>query len=93
MILSFSRLWEAYKANKAGLKGIVTDENRYKNFIFPTFGGKAPAACFFGGGPLSLSMPLGLVEDAAQGRLAFLVAIEIEVAGHAPTFVALAPQD
>ena len=40
---TISRLWEAYKANKPALKGIVTDENRYKNFILPTFGGKVPA--------------------------------------------------
>jgi len=40
---TISKLWEAYKAGKPGLKGLVTDENRYKNFIRPTFGGKAPA--------------------------------------------------
>jgi integrase len=40
---TIAKLWEAYKAGKPGLKGLVTDENRYKNFILPTFGGKAPA--------------------------------------------------
>uniref|UniRef100_I2PZB6 Site-specific recombinase XerD n=1 Tax=Desulfovibrio sp. U5L TaxID=596152 RepID=I2PZB6_9BACT len=40
---TIAKLWEAYKAGKPGLKGIVTDENRYKNFIRPPFGGKAPA--------------------------------------------------
>ena len=40
---TIAKLWEAYKAGKPGLKGLVTDENRYKNFIRPTFGGKAPA--------------------------------------------------
>ncbi len=30
---TIARLWEAYKANKPDLKGIVTDENRYKNYL------------------------------------------------------------
>lgn len=30
---SIARLWEAYKVNKPDLKGIVTDENRYKNYL------------------------------------------------------------
>lgn len=30
---TIARLWEAYKANKPNLKGIVTDENRYKNYL------------------------------------------------------------
>jgi len=40
---TITKLWEAYKAGKPSFKGIVTDENRFKNFIRPTFGGKAPA--------------------------------------------------
>jgi integrase len=40
---TIDKLWEAYKAGKPGLKGIVTDENRYKNFIQPMFGDKAPS--------------------------------------------------
>lgn len=40
---TIAKLWEAYKAGKPGLKGIVTDENRFKNFIHPTFGDKAPS--------------------------------------------------
>ena len=30
---TIARLWEAYKANKPDLKGIVTDEKRYKNYL------------------------------------------------------------
>jgi len=37
------KLWESYKASKPSLKGLVTDENRFKNYIRPSFGEKAPA--------------------------------------------------
>jgi integrase len=30
---SIGRLWEAYKDNNPNLKGIVTDENRFKNYL------------------------------------------------------------
>lgn len=40
---TIERLWEEYKASKPGLKGIVTDENRFKNFIRPAFGHKEPS--------------------------------------------------
>lgn len=30
---TIGRLWEAYKENNPGLKGIVTDENRFKNYL------------------------------------------------------------
>jgi len=40
---TIAKLWEAYKAGKPGLKGIVTDENRFKNFVQPSFGDKAPS--------------------------------------------------
>lgn len=36
------RLWEEYKASNPHLKGLVTDENRYKNYIAPAFGAKEP---------------------------------------------------
>ena len=36
------RLWEEYKAQKPDLKGIVTDENRYQNYIKPLFANKEP---------------------------------------------------
>lgn len=37
-----SRLWKSYKANKPNFKGIVTDDNRFENYINPTFGDKLP---------------------------------------------------
>lgn len=39
---TIDRLWEEYKINKPELKGIVTDENRFKNYIKPHFGNKVP---------------------------------------------------
>lgn len=30
---TIAKLWEAYKENRPDLKGIITDENRYKNYI------------------------------------------------------------
>jgi len=39
---TFSRLWDAYKEATPGLKGIVTDENRFEKHIRPTFGEKEP---------------------------------------------------
>lgn len=36
------RLWEAYKQNKPGLKGIATDQNRYDLYIGPGFGPREP---------------------------------------------------
>jgi len=39
---NIDRLWKAYKKNKPNLKGIVTDENRYTNYIKPNFGNKEP---------------------------------------------------
>jgi integrase len=40
---TISRLWESYKGNRPKLKGIVTDENRFKNYIKPNFGDKEPS--------------------------------------------------
>lgn len=37
-----SRLWTAYKENKPGLKGFVTDENRFRNHLEPVFGDREP---------------------------------------------------
>ena len=37
---TITRLWEEYKLNKPNLKGIVTDENRFQNYISPVFGNK-----------------------------------------------------
>jgi len=39
---TIDKLWEAYKNNKSDLKGIVTDENRFQNYIKPNFGDKEP---------------------------------------------------
>lgn len=40
---TLNRLWEEYKANKTGLKGLKTDENRFKLHIEPVLGKKEPA--------------------------------------------------
>ena len=40
---TITRLWKEYKKNKPGLKGIVTDQNRFENHIEPAFGKKEPA--------------------------------------------------
>lgn len=39
---TFSRLWEEYKGRKPGLKGLITDENRYQNHIKPLLGDREP---------------------------------------------------
>lgn len=38
---TIARLWDEYKANKPGFKGIVTDENRFKNYL-PSFAKLTP---------------------------------------------------
>ena len=39
---TFNRLWQEYKDRTPGLKGLVTDENRYQNHIKPLFGDREP---------------------------------------------------
>ncbi|MCJ7542903.1 MAG: site-specific integrase, partial [Desulfobacterales bacterium] len=39
---TINKLWAAYKENRPDLKGIVTDENRFNNYIEPNFGKKEP---------------------------------------------------
>jgi integrase len=39
---TFNRLWQEYKDRKPGLKGIITDENRYQNHIGPLLGDREP---------------------------------------------------
>lgn len=39
---TFDRLWQEYKARNPGLKGLVTDENRYVKHLKPIFGHKEP---------------------------------------------------
>jgi integrase len=41
---TFDRLWQEYKSRNPGLKGMVTDENRYGKHLKPLFGGKEPQA-------------------------------------------------
>ncbi len=39
---TISNLWKEYKGVNPGLKGIITDQNRFKNHIEPVFGKKIP---------------------------------------------------
>jgi hypothetical protein len=39
---TFNRLWQEYKDRTPGLKGLVTDENRYQNHIKPLLGDREP---------------------------------------------------
>jgi integrase len=41
---TFNRLWQEYLDRKPGLKGIVTDENRYQNHIKPLLGEREPGS-------------------------------------------------
>jgi integrase len=41
-VWTFDRLWETYKAHRPGLKGLVSDENRYQNHLKPSFGEREP---------------------------------------------------
>ena len=40
---TISKLWTAYTEAKPNLKGIVTDKNRFENYLDPAFGKKEPA--------------------------------------------------
>jgi len=39
---TIDRLWDEYKKNNPRLKGVVTDQNRYKNHIKPSFKDREP---------------------------------------------------
>jgi hypothetical protein len=39
---TLDRLWEDYMVNRPGLRGLVTDENRYSLHLKPYLGGKEP---------------------------------------------------
>jgi integrase len=39
---TFDRLWLEYKNRRPNLKGLVTDENRYQNYIKPLMGNREP---------------------------------------------------
>jgi integrase len=41
---TINRLWQEYKERKPGLKGLVTDENRYQNHIKPLLGDREPSS-------------------------------------------------
>jgi integrase len=41
---TIARLWDEYKASRPNLKGMVTDQNRYDNYIGPTFGSREPSS-------------------------------------------------
>jgi integrase len=41
-VWTFDRLWETYKAHRPRLKGLVVDENRYKNHLKLPFGEREP---------------------------------------------------
>lgn len=45
-IWTISKLWAEYKTGNPALKGIVTDENRFQNYIDPSFGNREPQDLF-----------------------------------------------
>jgi len=63
---TFARLWEEYKAIHPRLKGLVTDENRFKLHIQPAFGDKEPCQL----APLDLDrMRLKLAKTKSAGTV------------------------
>jgi integrase len=65
-IWTIDRLWAAYKKNKPNLKGIVTDENRFKNYLKPHFGDKEPKDII----PLDVDrLRLKLLKNKAPGTV------------------------
>jgi integrase len=60
------RLWAEYKNNNPKLKGIVSDQNRFKNHIKPKFGDKEPKALI----PLDIDrMRINLLKTKAPGTV------------------------
>ncbi len=41
---TIARLWEEYKASTPNLKGLVTDQNRFDNYIAPAFAKREPSS-------------------------------------------------
>ncbi|HMM38067.1 MAG TPA: site-specific integrase [Desulfovibrio sp.] len=41
---TIARLWEEYKASRPNLKGMVTDQNRFDNYIAPAFAKREPSS-------------------------------------------------
>jgi len=63
---TIKKLWEEYKANNPALKGIVTDENRFKNHIKPKFGDKEPCEII----PLDIDrLRIKLLKSKAPGTV------------------------
>ena len=63
---TIKRLWEEYKAIRPGLKGIVTDENRFYKHIKPVFGGKEPKEII----PLDIDrLRLGHLKNKKPGKV------------------------
>jgi len=63
---TFNRLWTEYKAGKPELKGIVTDENRFQNYIRPLLGDKEPRYLL----PLDIDrLRLSLLKTKAPGTV------------------------
>lgn len=63
---TFNRLWTEYKAGKPELKGIVTDENRFQNYVRPLLGDKEPRYLF----PLDIDrLRLSLLKTKAPGTV------------------------
>jgi len=63
---TISNLWDEYKANRPNLKGVVTDQNRFKNHIKPSLGDKEPAEIL----PLDVDrLRLKLLKKKAPGTV------------------------
>jgi integrase len=63
---TISKLWVAYKKNKPNLKGLITDENRFKNYIESNFGHKEPKDII----PLDVDrLRLNLLKKKAPGTV------------------------
>jgi len=63
---TFNRLWTEYKAGKPELKGIVTDENRFQNYVRPLWGDKEPRYLL----PLDIDrLRLSLLKTKAPGTV------------------------
>ncbi|UCH00679.1 MAG: site-specific integrase [Deltaproteobacteria bacterium] len=63
---TFTRLWEKYKSSNPGLKGIVTDDNRFQNHIKPILGDKEPKDLL----PLDIDrLKINLLKTRAPGTV------------------------
>ncbi len=63
---TIEKLWQSYKKNNPGLKGMVTDENRFTNYIKPYFGDKEPQNIL----PLDVDrLRLNLLKTKAPGTV------------------------